>query len=79
MSAMDRVLATAELLEAIVLELPPGDTLLNQHVRRQWRDMVATSPDLQAEAVLHCELDYDTVLRQAHTRGKKLRSSLAPT
>lgn len=47
MSAASAVLGTTELLEAILLYLPPRDTLLGQLVCRKWRNVISTSSRLQ--------------------------------
>ena len=47
MSAVGRLFATTELLEAILLDLPPRDVLLLTRVSRAWRGTVEGSVKLQ--------------------------------
>lgn len=67
LSATRKALDTIEILEAILLQLPPQNILINQRVCTTWRDLIQTSPDLQ------CALFY-----RYSTKSDK-RSNLAPT
>ncbi|EME38113.1 hypothetical protein DOTSEDRAFT_39648 [Dothistroma septosporum NZE10] len=56
MSAASRVLATTELIEAILLIVPPCELLLSQRVSRTWQITIKSSNRAQRRLFRHAQL-----------------------
>ncbi|KAF7197342.1 hypothetical protein HII31_01152 [Pseudocercospora fuligena] len=65
-----KVLATAELLEAILINLPIRDLLLAQRVCRLWRDSVSVSKPLKRQIFLElCDTERHTLYHRPMNRA----------
>ena len=64
MSATTKVLRIPELLEHILLQLPPKNVLLAHRVSKRWRKVIKKSPKLQR--MLYFKPSTDKFLKYCH-------------